>query len=76
MVRYESKYVVCPFYHNEETLTIYCEGATENSTLLHAFRRTAEKKEYKEIYCCSMEGHKRCPIADALYRKYDEKQKG
>lgn len=76
MQRYVSKSVVCPFYHNEEPLTIYCEGVIEKSTLLLAFREIKDKREYKEGCCCSLDGHKRCPIAEILMRKYEERQNG
>jgi hypothetical protein len=72
MQRYESKYVVCPFYHNEEALVLYCEGVIKDSTLLNAFRRSADKREYKGCYCTSMEGHKKCPYAEILYKKYED----
>ena len=70
MKRYESKYVVCPFYHNEDSLVIYCEGITEDSTLLNTFRRLDGKNDYKKKCCCSMDGHKECPIAKFLFAKY------
>ena len=75
MVRYVSKYVVCPFYHNEDKLTMYCEGVISEATLLNTFRSLSDKGEYKAKFCCSMDGHKKCPIAEYLYRKYDEQSK-
>ena len=75
MRRYQSKYVVCPFYHNEDNLTLYCEGIVEKSTLLFAFRELKDKKEYKERCCCSLDGYKQCPLADVLYKKHEEKMK-
>lgn len=72
MQRYVSKYVVCPFYHNEDRLTMYCEGVKEGSTLLNSFRATSDKGEFKSKYCCSMKEHKRCPIAEFLYKKYEQ----
>lgn len=72
MQRTVSKYVVCPFYHNENNLTMYCEGVKADSTLLNSFRTTSDKNDFKFTYCCSMEQHKRCPIAEYLYKKYDK----
>lgn len=72
MKRYESKYVVCPFYHNEGSLTIYCEGVKADSTLLNSFIRSKDKRDFKLDYCNSMEGHKKCPIAEYLYKKYEQ----
>lgn len=72
MQRYVSKYVVCPFYHNEDNLTMYCEGVKEDSTLLNSFRTTSDKNEFKMQKCCSMARHKECPIAEFLYKKYDK----
>lgn len=74
MQRYESKYVVCPFYHNEESLILFCEGVAKDSTLQNAFRRASDKREFKATYCCSMDGHKKCPLAEMLYKKYGGKQ--
>lgn len=73
MQRYVSKSVVCPFYHNEGELTLYCEGVVEEATLLISFRELKEKTAYKERCCCSLEGYKRCPVAEMLLRKYGEK---
>ncbi len=72
MKRYESKYVVCPFYHNEDNLSLYCEGFVEDSTTLLAFRRLDGKKAYKERCCCSLEGYKTCKVAEALTKKHEE----
>lgn len=71
MQRYESKYVVCPFYHNEEPLTLYCEGVVPDSTVMNSFRKAFDKREYKLKHCCSMTDHKKCPIAEFLYKKYE-----
>lgn len=75
MVRYVSKYVVCPFYHNEDKQTMYCEGVITDATLLNSFRSNFDKSEYKTKYCCSMDGHKKCPVAESLYKKYDDAKK-
>ena len=72
MQRYVSKYVVCPFYHNEDSLTMYCDGVKEKATLLNHFCTTSDKGEFKSNYCCSMKGHKSCPVAEFLYKKYDQ----
>ena len=70
MKRYESKYVVCPFYHNEGSVTLYCEGVVKDSTLLNEFTKIADKQKYKQEYCCSLANHKNCPMAKFLYEKY------
>lgn len=72
MQRYESKYVVCPFYHGEKSLILYCEGINEDTTLMYAFLRGADMRGYKVKYCCSMEDHKKCPLAKILYEKYED----
>ena len=55
MKRYESKYVCCPFYHNEDSTKIYCEGV-EKADLLRACRVAFDGgKSQVKLYF--MQGH-------------------
>ena len=67
--RYVSKYVICPFYHNEEALIIYCEGVDDKTVIHLAFGKKEDKQEYKKALCCSAK-YGKCLIADMLDNKY------
>lgn len=75
MVRYESKYVVCPFYHNEENLKIYCEGIDDNATTISSWRSLGDKLNYRKEYCQCLNNYNNCLLASALFRKHGQVEK-
>ncbi len=54
MKKYESKYVVCPFYLGESGAAIYCEGPCVRSSVKVIFRSADAKTEYRRRYCETM----------------------
>ena len=54
MSKTESKYVVCPFYRGEESVSIYCEGPVDGSAAKMVFGSAAGKLEYRRKYCETM----------------------
>lgn len=70
MKRYVSNYVLCPFYHNEDPLIIYCEGVEEGTVLHIAFLEKTRKQEYKKKFCCS-DKYKKCRLCSMLNNKYE-----
>jgi hypothetical protein len=67
--RYVSKYVMCPFYHNEDALIIYCEGVTDGTVIHLAFNDKDQKKDYKKEYCCTPR-YEKCLLCKMLNSKY------
>lgn len=67
--RYVSKYAICPFYHNEDTLVIYCEGVTDDTVIHLAFSKKEDKQEYKKVLCCTPQ-YGKCLLAKMLDSKY------
>ena len=67
---YESKYVVCPYYHRHESNRICCEGTGSYNTVNLVFEDAKKLKEYGIEYCNSIKGCKRCMIHRALNTKY------
>jgi len=57
--------IKCPFYmwHKEDRIS--CEFG-----ILIA-RKKAEKDSFVQRHCASLEGHRNCPLAKALYMKYE-----
>ena len=67
---YESKYVVCPYYHRHEANRICCEGTGSYNTVNLVFEDTKKLKEYGITFCNSIEGCRSCLIHIALNKKY------
>lgn len=70
MKGYVAKEAICPFYHREDEVGIYCEGVNDDSSIKLIHYSSDEKKRYRRRYCCKE--YKRCPIARMLYKKYGE----
>lgn len=70
MKGYVAKEAVCPFYHREDEVGIYCEGVNDDSSIKLIHCSSESKKRYRRQYCCKE--YKRCPIARMLYKKYGE----
>lgn len=74
MKRYMSSEVICPYYHNEDGASLYCEGATDDGTAHSIFRSGECKNRHKERYCLTYE-YGGCPVARAAEEKYREDEK-
>lgn len=73
MSRYISKYVVCPFYHRNDTNRIVCEGVDKTNTLNLVFETKENTLEYERHYCDDMDRHKECLLYQMLTKKWEEK---
>ena len=71
-VKWEDKYVKCPFYRKTDTNRIVCEGLQEGNTINLAYESRGDKKQYMSERCNSIEGCRLCPIHELLERMYDE----
>lgn len=69
MKRYMSSEVICPFYHNEDGASLYCEGVTEDGTAHSIFRSGESKDRHKQRYCLTYE-YGFCPVARMVEQKY------
>lgn len=66
-----SVYIRCPYYVREErgqAIKVVCEGIVDATSLHTYFDRVKALKEHRAKYC--MGRYNRCPIAEALNRKY------
>ena len=72
MKRYESKYACCPFYHNEDSTKIYCEGVEKDSFTHNVFTSPKKKTKYRDEHCCQMEKYQQCPLYKEKKKKYNE----
>ncbi len=66
----EYVYVRCPYYIREDRrrVQIRCEGLVEGTNLYNRFPNLASLCGHKDRFCKRDYG--KCPIADALNRKY------
>ena len=65
---YQDKYVQCPFYHQEKTNTMMCEGVNDESSIQITFATADNKKDYKQECCCGK--WRECRVAKMLLGKY------
>ncbi len=67
----ECIYVRCPYYRREDRklMQLKCEGMVEGTDLYQRFENLNSLLSHKERYCKS--NFSRCPLAEALDRKYD-----
>lgn len=72
MAEFDSKYVVCPFYHKSDSNRICCEGVDDNNTVNLIFSDSRKQKEYKQTFCYDITNYKKCLICTMLYTKYPE----
>lgn len=65
--------VVCPFYKRDRKAEIQCEGfAGQVSTEYFRFSSFEAKKTFMVKFCYTEMGHRQCPLAKTLYKRYDE----
>jgi hypothetical protein len=72
MSRYISKYVVCPFYHRNDTNRICCEGVDKSNTINLVFETNGKTLEYEREFCNDLVRHKDCLICKMLEEKWRE----
>lgn len=72
--RREDKAVLCPFYTEEASQIIFCEGIEPDTTVHVAFSSKALKSNFKHRFCESQR-YEKCRIARMLALKYEEEEK-
>lgn len=73
MGSYISKFIQCPYYHTDEKQQVICEGIVEKSTIHVSFSDRKVCTQFKVDYCGSVDGWKKCRIAQTLENMYDER---
>ena len=63
--------IKCPFYIYESRTFLSCEGLISGTVINNRFESAKIKKSFIKRYCYHEDGGK-CPIAKALYKKYDD----
>ena len=72
---YQSKYVVCPFYHQESGLRIQCEGFCKSCSLQITFENKEDMLCHRKNFCESFERHSKCPLFPVISRQYEKVKK-
>lgn len=67
---YYAKFVKCPYYHEDDTFSIMCEGARRTSVIRQTFKSKKEKMNWQNKYCNEMQGYKNCPVYCVACKKY------
>lgn len=58
--KWESVNVECPFYRENDDLTIRCEGLTHGETVTRRFPRKTARAACMEQVCCG--AYRNCPV--------------
>lgn len=58
----EAKWVVCPYYHGSDALTIMCDGICGAATMQLRYTDPDAKRRHLGRMCCSIRGMDHCPI--------------
>jgi nitrate reductase assembly molybdenum cofactor insertion protein NarJ len=72
MQKYQSKEVVCPFYHKEEATKILCEGFCKSCSLQTSFAKNEQLLAHKARYCNTFKGYPQCPLYPVINKQYEE----
>lgn len=71
MKNYMDKSIVCPFYSQEETLKLHCEGYSSGTRIHLCFDCKERMKAHKKKYCHSIVGSTECPIFPVIMKQYE-----
>ena len=68
----EAKWVVCPYYHGSDALTIMCDGICGAATMQLRYTDPDAKRRHLGRMCCSIRGMDDCPIKRQLDALFDQ----
>lgn len=72
MKHYESKAVVCPFYHQEQAMKIHCDGFGEDNTVQVSFTSKEAKMRHRKAHCLNIKAYRKCPLYSAIESQFKE----
>jgi hypothetical protein len=72
MKHYESKAVVCPFYHQEQATKIHCDGVSKDNTVQISFTNQEAKNKYRKDFCLNIKTYTKCPIYQAIAKQWED----
>lgn len=72
MAHHASKFVKCPFYHNNDSNRIKCEGLSEGNTLHLVFENPIERARFMREHCNKIDACQSCLIHQVLSVKWEE----
>ena len=70
MATYGSQYVMCPFYHRHDRLTVTCEGPEDGMLVQVIHNNRGEINRTMRRFCCT-EHFMDCPLAKIALDKYN-----
>ena len=74
MEKYADATTVCPFYLDEETLKLHCEGFTKGTQIHLCFDSKERKREHKKKYCHGLNCYEQCPLNSVIMAQYEEEE--
>lgn len=72
MKHYESKAVVCPFYHQEQATKIHCDGVCQGNTVQISFITQEVKNKFRKDFCLNIKAYTKCPIYQAIAKQWED----
>lgn len=74
MPNYSDKYVLCPFFREEDHAKIRCEGFAKGNSIQVSFENKELLKAHKRRYCYTIAKHRQCPLYPVINKKYEEEE--
>ena len=71
MAHHASKFVKCPFYHDNDNNRIKCEGLSDKSTLHLVFENPGDRARFMREHCNNIQLCRSCVIHKILYNKWE-----
>lgn len=72
MQHYVAKEVVCPFYHQEDSTRIRCEGFCSTTSLQTSFKFREQLISHKARHCNDIKGYMKCPLYGVINKQYEK----
>lgn len=63
--------IKCPFFHNDNNVSIVCEGLFEDSSIRHTFPNGTLKRQFQKDYCNGIHECEDCQIYQLANKKYE-----
>lgn len=74
MQHYCDKYVLCPFYKQDDGVRLLCEGIGKGNSIQVSFETKELLKAHKRKFCYCIAKHRQCPLYPAINKKYEEEE--
>ena len=61
----------CPFYAEQGSLYVKCEGLTPRGSVMIRYKTGADKERWIGAYCNTIKGCETCPLWTSLWKEWE-----